>query len=267
MPPAVVIRPQTSPAQQRRAAPRQFAVVGERLGEAHGDSGPERSREPDEERVPRHVRRESGGEHRRQGGNRAVHQSDQAGLDDLQDEAAARLLVLVRPSLRSEYFGLERLGAMLVFVLLLGEIAEQLANACVAGAIGGQAIETRRVQLHIGRQSTDFVDAERANLPDRLALNIAANVVATNERDVLAELRDEEIDEAPAMSVLLSRHFGEDFRGRRVTLAHALRDVGVDPAVFLFVADGQRHELSLGKISEFTHARGPLRRDEFGREP
>ena len=147
------------------------------------------------------MRRESGGEHRRQGGYRAVHQPDKAGLDDLQDEAAARLLVLVRSSLRSEDFGLERLGAMLVFVLLLGEIAEELANVCVAGATGGRAIETRRVQLHIGRQSTDLVDAERANLPDRLPLNIAANVVATNERDVLAELRGEEINEAPAMPV------------------------------------------------------------------
>ena len=135
MPPAMVIRPQTSAAQQRRAAPRQFAVVGERLGEAHGDAGADRGGDADEERVPGIMGGEGGGEHRRQRRHRAVHQADETRLDDLQDEAPARVFVLgwrgvgagVSPRAR-------RRSVVLAF--RLGEVAQQLADRDVARALG-----------------------------------------------------------------------------------------------------------------------------------
>ena len=94
MPPPNVIRPQTSAAQKRRAAPRQLAVVGQGFGEAHRYAGADRGGHADEERVPGIMRGEGGGEDRREGRDRTVHQPDKAGLDDLQHEAAPGVLVL-----------------------------------------------------------------------------------------------------------------------------------------------------------------------------
>ena len=129
-----------------------------------------------------------------------------------------------------------------------------LRIAGVAGALGGQAIEARRVLLHFARARAHRVDAERADLPDRLARDVAANVLAANERNVLAELRDEEIDEAPAVLVLLGRHVREDLGAGGIVLAQAVGEVGVDAPVLLLVGDRQREHLALGEVVEIAHA-------------
>ena len=82
-------------AQQRRAAPDSLPSSASASAKPIEMPAPMRGGEADQERVPGVVRREGGGEHRRQRRNRAVHQPDEAGLDDLQDEAPARVLVLV----------------------------------------------------------------------------------------------------------------------------------------------------------------------------
>ena len=169
MPPADGHQAADDAAQQRRAAPRQLAVVGQRLGEAHRNAGAERGRDADQERVPGVAGGEGGGEHRRQRRHRAVHQADQAGLDDLQDEAAARVLVLVVARVGGEDRFFEIGGEVLVLDLGLGEVAEQLADRRVARALDGEAIEALGVVLHLGGAVAHRVDAERAELPDRLA--------------------------------------------------------------------------------------------------
>ena len=72
------------------------------------------------------------------------------------------------------------------------------------------------------------------------------NVVPADERDVIAELRDEEVDQAPAVFVLLGRHFLEHFRAGRKVLGKAVGEIRVDAAVLLLVADGEGQHLALG---------------------
>ena len=92
----MVIRPVTRPRTHGMAAAGQRAVVRQRLGEPHRDAGADRGGQADEERRPGVLGGEGGGEHRRQRRHRAVHQADQAGLDDAQDEIAPGGLVLLR---------------------------------------------------------------------------------------------------------------------------------------------------------------------------
>ena len=145
---------------------------------------------------------------------------------------------------------------MLVLDLGLGEIAEQLADRRVARALDREAVETLGVALHLGGAIARRVDPERAELPDRLADDVALDVLAANERDVLAELRDEEIDEPAAVLVLFRRHFDEHLGGGGIVLAQAVGEVGVDAPVLFLVGDRQGEHFALGKIVEIAHRRG-----------
>jgi hypothetical protein len=73
---------------QRAAATGDRSVVAEALGQAHADRRAERAGQADEQRGPR-AGEVGGGEDRRQGGDRAVDQADQGGLDPLQDQPPA----------------------------------------------------------------------------------------------------------------------------------------------------------------------------------
>ena len=72
---------------------------------------------------------------------------------------------------------------------------------------------------------------------------------------MLAELRDEEVDEAAAVLVLLRRHVDEDLGGGGIVLAQALGEVGVDAPVLFLVGDRQREHLALGEVVEIAHRR------------
>jgi hypothetical protein len=63
------------PAGPGTTAPREAAVVGQRLGKPHADAGADGCRQPDHKRIPRVVRRECRGEYRRESGHRTIHQS------------------------------------------------------------------------------------------------------------------------------------------------------------------------------------------------
>jgi hypothetical protein len=83
-------------------------------------------------------------------------------------------------------FKVERFSIMRV--LYLRKVAEQLADRGVGRARCRLAVEPHGGQLHFVRVRADRLDTERAALPDRLLRDIAADVLAANERDMLAEL-------------------------------------------------------------------------------
>jgi fructose-1-phosphate kinase PfkB-like protein len=63
---------------------------------------------------------------------------------------------------------------------------------------------------------------------------------------VIAELRDEEVDQAAPMFVLLIRHLDEHLGGGGVVLAQVVGEVGVDASVLFLVGDRQGEHLALG---------------------
>ena len=76
---------------------------------------------------------EGGREHRRQRRDRAIHQADEAGLHDLQDEAAPGVVILLALALPrgKRLASISRRGA-LVLQFGGGQIAQQFADRGVA---------------------------------------------------------------------------------------------------------------------------------------
>ena len=64
---------------------------------------------------------------------------------------------------------------------------------------------------------------------------------------------DEEIDQSPAVHVLLGGHVGEHLRAGGIVFAQAVGEVGVDAPVLFLVGDRQRENLALGKLVEIAH--------------
>jgi hypothetical protein len=104
------------------------------------------------------------------------------------------------------------------------------------------------------------VQAERSHQPERLAMNEPANVLAANERDVLAELRPVELDQTVPMPALFGRHVRKDAGRRGIALAQPLRELVIDPLVLLLERDGEREDLLLRQVREVFHREGAHQR-------
>ena len=65
---------------------------------------------------------------------------------------------------------------------------------------------------------------------------------------MIAEFRDEEIDEPAPMPVLLRRHLVEHFGACGVIVVQAVGEIGENARVFLLVADGEGQNFALGQI-------------------
>ena len=90
-------------------------------------------------------------------------------------------------------------------------------------------------------------------MPERAALDVAADVLAADQRDVIAEFFDKHVDQHAAVLVFLFRHVAEDAGGVGVILLQALGEVGVDAAILLLVADGQRQDFAFGQVGKGAH--------------
>ncbi len=241
-------------AQQRCAAAGEAPVIGERLGEAHGDARAERGGEPHHERIPGAAGGEGGGEEGGKRRDRAIHQPGQSRLHVTEDEelAAGGLFLGFRP--RAEFLRDELLGLVFVLGLGHGEVAEQLADRGIGAAAGGALVEAARLQFHELGLTAELVDAEIVHQDERLAADEAAHVLAADEGDVLAEFLPVELDQTVAVLVFLFRHALEHFGGGGVVLAHRFGVVGVDAGILFFVADGEREDLAFAEFGEIFHA-------------
>jgi hypothetical protein len=179
--------------------------------------------------------------------------ADQAGLDDLQDEPSTLVLGFVVPDRVGHHLVLEARGELVVLVLGLCEVAEQLADRRVGRAGQSLTVEPRRGALHVVGVRARSFEAQRLHLPDRLLRNIAPDMLAADERNVVAEFRDKKVDEPTPMRVLLGGHLVEHFGGRRIVFVQAVREIGVDARILLLVADGEGEYLALGQVVEIAH--------------
>ena len=98
-----------------------------------------------------------------------------------------------------------------------------------------------------------LVEAERVHQPQRLLLDEALDVLAADQRQVLAELRPVEIEQHGAMAHLLVRHLVEDLGRGRICLAQSLGEAAIDAAVLVLVGDGEREDFLFGEIGKAFH--------------
>src|ERR1017187_4424489 len=94
----------------------------------------------------------------------------------------------------------------LVLALFLGQIAEQLPDAGVAGLLGGLLVKTLGLQFHLFDVRADRIQSQGPGKPDWLSLYKALHIVPTNERDLLTVFLPVQRQEPMPMPVLLRTH-------------------------------------------------------------
>ena len=110
-------------------------------------------------------------------------------------------------------------------------------------------------RLHAFRQGADGVQVQRRHLPNRLALDEAAYVLAPDQRNVLTELAAVNVQQASAMFALLSRHLCEDVRTACIVTAQPLGNVQVDTAVLFLVGNRQGKDFTFAQFGKISHGR------------
>src|SRR5262249_22200656 len=180
--------------------------------------------------------------------------SRQSGLHDLQNELPAPGLVLAVARVGAESVAADLVGAIFVLALFLREIVEQLASTGVGGARGGALVESTRLELHAGGLLAHSLDRQRPYEPHRLTRDEAFHVVSPDMRDVIAESRLVQLDQAAAMPGLLLTHGFEHVRGCGVLRAQTVSEVAVDALVLLFQCDRERQDFALVEAVEIAHA-------------
>ena len=109
---------------------------------------PSEAASADEESLPGVVGGEGGGKERRQRRHRAIHQPDEARLDDLQQEEPALRLALGGQGVGREMLRLEPVGKRSMLLLGRGQIDEELRMAGSALRFGGLAVEAIIFEFH-----------------------------------------------------------------------------------------------------------------------
>ena len=142
-----------------------------------------------------------------------------------------------------------------MLALLSGEIPEQLTHRGVARLRDGGLIEIARLVLHHFHLPTDHCDRQIGRQPKWFAGDEPFHVLASDQRDVFAEPFPIEADQPMPMAVLLVAHRLKRLRRCGIILADSLRQVGVNPPVFLLGLDRQSKNLLGRKIFEllFDH--------------
>ncbi len=206
---------------------------------------------PDQERRPGVVRGKGRGKQRRQRRHRAVHQAGQARLHVLQHEHAPRGLVFFLARAAGE----DRLGELvrqaLVAGFRLGEFDQQLPHRGVARAFRRLAVITLGLEFHVLGELAHVLQSKRPRQPQRLlGMQKAFDVLAADQRQVLAELLPVEVVEHGAVMHLLLGHLVEHLGGGGELLAQAFRKAAVDAAVFFLVGDGERQDFLFGQVGK-----------------
>ncbi len=184
----------------------------------------------------------------------------------MQQEEAPAGYFLFLFDVRGQVGLFQRLGHGGVFAFGVGQIAQQLADRGVADFLDGALVEAPRLQLHDLRLLAHRVQAERTHQPHRPAVDEAFDVLAADQRDVLAELLLVELNQAGAVLRLLRLHLLEDHGAGGVGFAQAVGEIAVDAPVFFFERNRQGQNLALGELIEvLRHRRNHLPRQRIAR--
>ena len=145
------------------------------------------------------------------------------------------------------------LGIGFVPAFGLGQIVEQAADIHIPGPGGGPGVELLGFHLHGRGETAHGVESEGPHQPDGLALHEALDVLAANQRDMVAELAFEQVGQALAMGRFLGAHAFQDLGRGRERFPQAVGEIGIDPLVFLFQGDGEGQDFRLAEFRKSFH--------------
>src|SRR6185436_4968375 len=142
--------------------------------------------------------------------------------------------------------------ALLMTALGRGEVPEEVPDLRVLGLAGGPEVVAGGLELHERDAPPDLLDAPRAERRQGIAPDEAAHVVAADERDLLTVLLAEELDQAPAVRLLLLLHRVELGRGLREVRAQTARELLQEARVLLLEGDREREDLGRREVGELS---------------
>src|SRR5260370_20429635 len=93
-------------------------------------------------------------------------------------------------------------------------------------------------------------------MPEGAAVEKAFDVLAADERDVLAKPLAVDLKQGVAVPGLLGLHLFKNLGRGRVRFAESLGEVAIDPAILLFQGDRQGEDFALGEVFEVSCHRG-----------
>jgi len=138
-----------------------------------------------------------------------------------------------------------------VFAFFIRQHIQQFAHVHIAGAAGGTRIKAARLHLHDFGLATGDFHAKRPHHPDRAALQESADIFAPDRRNVIAEALLKEREQTVAVDRFFGAHFLEHLGGCGVGVAQRIRELAVNPAVFLFAGNREGEDFSFSQILEF----------------
>ena len=135
-----------------------------------------------------------------------------------------------------------------------GKLQQKPTDRNVARTVGRLAIESLSFYLHFLGERAHLAEDERPHQPERrLVRDEILDVVATDQRQIVAKLLAVEVEQHRAVMNFLLRHLVEYLGGGRKLLTQAFGKTAIDAAVFFLVGDGKREHFLLGEVGKAFH--------------
>ena len=242
-------------ANQRVAAPCELAVIRQTFGQPHRDTSTQRGRRANQECLPGAAGGEGRREQWRQRRNRAIHKSDQAGLDDLQQEKPALGLTLLDLGVRRQMLEAQLDGERLVAFFGLGQFVEEFFDQRILAALGRLLVEAVVLKFdHLGALP-HLLDVHLADGPGRLVLDEAIDIAAPDEGHEIAKFLLIEIGQPAPVIMLFFRHFHEDLGGGRIGVHQRMGKAAVSAGIVILTRNGEGQNFLFGKVGKAFQCR------------
>ncbi len=144
-------------------------------------------------------------------------------------------------------FVLQRLGCHLMLFFLLGQIPKKLTRASISYTLRGLDIKAVSLFFHLSCGVAHLVDAKWAHQPVGLALKIAADMFATDQRDAFTEARAMPFNQRITVLMFFCRHLFEYFCRLRKLVTQTIGIREVNTCIILFRGYGQRQYFLFGE--------------------
>src|SRR6476620_10598753 len=194
------------------------------------------------------MRRKGGGKERRQSRYRAVHETDETGLNDLQEEELAARILLFEPGIRGEMLQSQPVGKRGVALLRRGEVVQELLDRRIGGPFRRLGIEAYVFELENLGALAHRIEAHLLLQPYRLVLDEAADVASPDQRNEIAEFLPIGFGQSAPVFMLLFRHFDKHIRGSRKFVPELVGEGRISARIIVLARDREGQDLLFGQV-------------------
>ena len=200
------------------------------------------------------MRGERRSKQRGKGGNRAVHQTCQAGLHELKDEGTSLCFRFLVANLRSKLLLADSGGGSSVLRFGFGEIPQKLPGRSIGRAGERKVVEAPCFAFHLMNCVAYRGGANGFHEPNGWPGHKSLYILSTDERNTVAEAETIEFEQTGTVVRFFGLHAIEQACRGGIALTQTLCEIAVNPAIFFFKRDGESEDFAFGQVFEvFRH--------------